>query len=247
MRYEAAVGALVCGLTVGAAGSVRAEVPEGWSGSIDLVSDYVFRGVSQNNRDLALQAGVEYEHGSGFYAGVWGSNVSWLSDGADDVSNSLEFDGYLGWRTEFDGGIAFDVGVTQYYYPGDYPAGFTRPYTTEPYLSVGFAGFTLGYAHSVTNLFGFDDSKNSGYLSLGWEHEFDGGWTVGASAGRQRIANDSEASYSDWSASIGKSFDSGFGLSLTYVDTNADQDLFTNAFGEKLADAALVLGVSFSF
>lgn len=224
-----------------------AQDESGWSGSIDLLSDYTFRGVTQNNRDIALQAGVEYSAGNGFYAGVWGSNISWLSDGADDVSNSIELDGYFGWHTEFDSGLSLDVGVFQYYYPGDYPTGFTRPYTTEPYVNLGIGGFSFGYAHAATNLFGIDDSKNSGYLSAGYEFSFDGGWSVAATVGRQRVANDSASSYTDWTIGASKALSSGFSLSATYVDSNADDDLYTNAFGEKTADATVVLAIGKSF
>ncbi len=247
MKHKPVLVLLAClpVLVASAAASAQDESP--WSGSVDLLSDYTFRGVTQNNRDIALQAGIEYSHGSGFYAGLWGSNISWLSDGNDVVSNSIEFDGYLGWRTEYDNGVSLDVGVFQYYYPGDYPDGFTRPYTTEPYVNVGIAGFSFGYAHAVTNLFGLPDTDGSGYLSAGYEYGFDGGWSLGATVGRQRVKNDSASSYTDWSFSVGKEFAHGFSASLTYVDTNADEDIYTNAFGEKTADAAVVLGLSKSF
>lgn len=247
MRTNGVALLLVCSSISLSGSHALAEEAGEWSGSVDLVSDYVFRGISQNNRDIALQAGIEYQHPGGFYAGVWGSNVSWLSDGTDDVSNSLEFDGYIGWRSELDSGIGLDFGVVQYHYPGDYPAGFTRPYTTEPFVNVGYGGFTLGYAHSATNLFGIDDSKNSGYLSFAYEHEFDAGWSLATAIGRQRIANAGEASYTDWSVAVGKELAAGFSVGLSYVDTNADDALYTNAFGEKLADASVVLSVSFSF
>ena len=63
---------------------VRAgEVPVNqWSGSAGGVSDYLFRGLSQTDRQPAVQAGVEFDHASGWYLGGWGSNVSWLSDGS---------------------------------------------------------------------------------------------------------------------------------------------------------------------
>jgi uncharacterized protein (TIGR02001 family) len=41
-----------------------------------LHSEYVFRGYTQTHNDPALQGGVDYEHSSGFYLGLWASNVS---------------------------------------------------------------------------------------------------------------------------------------------------------------------------
>src|SRR5690606_13460451 len=136
------------------------------SGSATLTSDYVFRGLTQSNRDPAIQAGVEWADG-GFYAGAWGSSISWLSDLSSvgvPVSSSVELDFYAGFGGEVSDTASWDVGVYHYYYPGDYPTGFTRPYTTEIYAGLGFGDFGLKYSHAVTNLFGFDDSDGSGYF-----------------------------------------------------------------------------------
>jgi uncharacterized protein (TIGR02001 family) len=234
-------------LSVSAADIASAQDETGWSGAIDLVSEYRFRGISQSNGDPALQAGVEFAAGSGFYAGLWGSNISWLSDGADDVSSSIEIDVYLGWRTEFASGLGLDLGLTQYLYPGDFPSDFNSADTTEAYLALSYAGFSLGYAHSLTDLFGLDDSRDSGYLSLAYEHEFDGGWSIAAGVGRQRIANDSAGSYTDWSASLSKEFAAGFSATVAYIDTNADAAIYTNAYGDRIADSTVVLTLSKGF
>jgi uncharacterized protein (TIGR02001 family) len=105
-------------------------------GSVSIASDYIFRGLSQTNRKPALQPSIEYDGASGWYVGAWASNVSWLSDVSTDdarVSNSVEIDGYAGYRGSLSPDWAYDVGLYTYYYPGTYPASFTRPYTTEAY------------------------------------------------------------------------------------------------------------------
>ena len=48
--------------------------------NVALVSNYLYRGISQTGGKPALQGGFDYAHASGFYAGVWGSSISWLSD-----------------------------------------------------------------------------------------------------------------------------------------------------------------------
>ena len=75
-----------------------------------LVSDYDFRGVTQTLEDPALQLGLNYAHDSGFYAGLWGSNVD-FGPGKPDV----EVDAFVG----FAGGDAaetfgYDVGIVYY-------------------------------------------------------------------------------------------------------------------------------------
>src|SRR5256885_16505330 len=52
------------------------------TGNVGLFSQYIFRGLTQTNRDPALQGGFDYAHSSGFYAGTWASNISWLRENA---------------------------------------------------------------------------------------------------------------------------------------------------------------------
>ena len=40
-----------------------------FTGNVTLASDYVFRGISQSQRQPAIQGGFDYSHASGLYAG----------------------------------------------------------------------------------------------------------------------------------------------------------------------------------
>src|SRR5215218_7692892 len=69
------------------------------TGNVGLFSQYIFRGLTQTDREPALQGGFDYAHSSGFYAGTWASNISWLRDaGAYRSGGSLEWDFYGGWK-----------------------------------------------------------------------------------------------------------------------------------------------------
>lgn len=57
-----------------------------------------------------LEAYIEHETASGFYAGLWIGSLS-PADDPDDA----ELDVYLGYRTTF-GQVDFDIGYTRYYY-----------------------------------------------------------------------------------------------------------------------------------
>ncbi|NII10621.1 TorF family putative porin [Oleiagrimonas sp. C23AA] len=220
------------------------------SGSASVVSDYLFRGLSQTNRDPALQAGIEIDGAQGLYAGVWGSNISWLSDGSTStapISSSLETDGYIGWRTTFANKASFDVGLYTYYYPGTYPSGFTSPDTTEGYVGVGYAGFHLKYSHAFTNLFGFADSKHSDYWDLSWSHDLAARWSLSAHVGHQRVKHVASGDYTDWNLVLLRSFAHGYSVSLGYYDTNADRGVYTNAHNHYLGRATAVLALSKSF
>src|SRR5210317_26155 len=120
--------------------------------NIGLFSQYIFRGYTQTHGDPALQGGVDIEHSSGFYAGMWGSNVSWLDDSAAyDNGGSLEIDIYAGYASEIgDTGISYDVGVLQYLYPGEVSTGIANANTTEVHLGLGYGWFDAA-VHVVTS------------------------------------------------------------------------------------------------
>src|SRR5262245_37949565 len=71
------------------------------TGNVGLFSQYIFRGLTQTDRKPALQGGFDYSHSSGFYAGTWASNISWLRDVAPTYyssGGSLEWDFYGGFK-----------------------------------------------------------------------------------------------------------------------------------------------------
>jgi uncharacterized protein (TIGR02001 family) len=112
--------------------------------NVGVFSQYVFRGIAQTDEHPALQGGLDLAHTSGLYAGVWGSNISWISDlGTSSGGNSLELDLYGGYRGTFgDSGLGYDAGLIYYWYSGDTIGGFD-PDTTEIYaaLTYQWAGF----------------------------------------------------------------------------------------------------------
>ena len=89
--------------------------PHSVSANVTLTSDYVYRGITQTNEDPALQGGFDYAHDSGFYLGVWASNLEFNSQTADAAS--IEIDVYGGMAGEFQNGIGWDVGALYYFYP----------------------------------------------------------------------------------------------------------------------------------
>ena len=74
-----------------------------------LTSDYVSSGETQTDGGPALQPYVEVGFPSGFYLGVWASNV----DFGDD--NRAEIDLYAGFRNEV-GRLSYDLSYYRYYY-----------------------------------------------------------------------------------------------------------------------------------
>jgi len=235
MRKTIINAAVAAALVAGMSGVVMAE-DSPISANVGIVSDYQYRGWSQTDEKMALQGGFDYAHDSGFYIGVWGSNVSWLADSASGVTNSLEIDVYGGYSTEV-GPIGLDVGLLQYYYPGSYPSsGYNSPNTLEGYVGVSWEFLSFKYSYAFTDLFGINDSDGSQYFDLGAEYEIGAGVTLAAHVGRQKV--EGGGSYNDWKIGVSKEF-VGLTFGLDYVDTDVDD--------EDLADERLILSVSKSF
>jgi uncharacterized protein (TIGR02001 family) len=98
------------------------------SGSVALVSDYRFRGVSQSDEELAVQGGLSVTHSSGLYVGTWASNLSgWGTFGGSNT----ELDLFGGFKLPVGGGT-LDVGLTWYMYPG----GASETDFAEPYAKL---------------------------------------------------------------------------------------------------------------
>jgi uncharacterized protein (TIGR02001 family) len=247
-------GSFVAPLSVLAA-DAPATPEHSFTGNLTLASEYIYRGIGQTNRKPALQGGLDYAHASGLYAGVWGSNISWLSD-LGGISSSVEIDVYGGYKGNLTADLSYDVGVLTYNYPGSYPSGFTKADTTEIYAGLGWKWLSAKYSHTVSShIFGWtgangtDKTRGSGYLELNASHDLGDGWGINGHVGRQRIKNNSDASYTDWKVGVTKEVSYGtFGLA--YVDTNAKGDAgepYRNAFNKDLGKGRLLATFSKSF
>jgi len=248
---------VLTGLVVAPALAMAAEPvsPHTLSGNITLTSDYVFRGVSQTQSGPAIQGGFDYAHASGFYAGTWASNVSWVSEGIAGGykdNNSMEIDLYGGYKGAV-GDVGYDIGVITYYYPGDAIVGATDPDTTEVYLGASWKFLSAKYSHTVSNYFvgwggpsgNGTKSKGSNYIELNANYGLANGWGLIGHVGHQEVENTDIASYTDWKVGVSK--DIGFGtVALAYSDTNADTGSYTFN-GEKVADGRVFVSFSKSF
>ena len=222
-RKIAVVTVLSAGLLT--AGSASAEV----SGSVAVVSDYLFRGVTQTSEKPALQGGITWTHDSGFYVGGWGSSISWLSDADPDVSSQVELDMFAGYTGKFgQSEFGYDVGLNYYGYPGDYPAGFNDPDTLELYFGLSWKFLSARYWYATTDLFGIPGSDGSTNLDLGAGREFAPGWKGTLGWGKQWVKGVPDADYTFWKLGVDKSFESGFGIGVAYQDN--DLSGFDDAF-----------------
>jgi len=136
-----------------------------FSGYVQGVSDYRFRGLSLSGGDPAIQGSINLNHSSGFYVGTWASS---LEDSA--VYGSTEVDLYAGWTGAVASGLTADVGLLYYAYPNGHTgdAEYFEPYASLT-AALGPVSAKVGaaYAPEQDALGGDDNIYVYGELSGG--------------------------------------------------------------------------------
>ncbi len=260
-------------LAQGAAGAAAgAKSPHTFTGNVGLFSQYIFRGLTQTNRKPAIQGGFDYAHDSGFYAGVWASNISWISDGyAPGSSQSVEADTYLGWKVALPSDFGIDVGFLRYNYPGQAPLagwfpGTGKADTNELYAAGSWKWITLKYSYSLGDTFGIKDARGSSYIDLTAAVPVaDTGFTITAHVGRQEYSGTNAVlwagsgctqsclDYTDYKLGVNKEWlGLNFGLMWTKADSKAVTPIgaipvYNNIYGRNVGDSTVTVSVQKTF
>jgi uncharacterized protein (TIGR02001 family) len=194
-------------------------IPGDFSTTVGFTSEYSFRGLSQSDEGPAVQGSIDWAHDSGFYAGIWGSNVEF-----EDAS--LETDIFAGYGGELNG-FTYDLGGIYYAYPG---ANSDLDYDYwEAALALGY-DFDMAAVSAAVNYSPdfFASSGDAVYLAsyLDVPLEFLPFETaLNASVGHQWV-DDNDAygveDYTDWGIGLTSNIE-GFDVSIRYIDTDLDE------------------------
>lgn len=204
------------------------------TGNAALVSDYMFRGLTQTWAGPAIQGGADLSMKNGFAAGFWASSISDKTyPGA-----SLELDVYASYGLSISEDWSWRAGLYGYLYPKgnlDEAGLRSRSFNTaEANVALTWKWLTLKYSHALTDYFGADveqgyrdDSRGTGYLQLDAAIPFNDQWSLALHAGHTRygtrlavpLANGADdPDYTDvgatlkyqitprWSASLGATY-----------------------------------------
>jgi uncharacterized protein (TIGR02001 family) len=205
--------------------------PHTITGNLGFFSQYIFRGLTQTDKEPAAQGGFDYAHSGGVYVGTWASNISWLRDyGAYGSGASLEWDiygGYKGALGKTD--LGYDVGLLYYWYPGTRAPGAVKADTLELYGALSWKWLSGKLSYSLRDeTFGVDDSRGTYYLDFTATYPIPntrltlvGHYGIqefeGTTAG---VDNDSFASYKDWKLGVNYGLPKDFTVGLFYTDTS---------------------------
>ena len=230
------------------------------NGTATLVSDYRFRGISQTDKNFAVQGSLTVSHVSGFYVSVWGSSVD------DYVTfngrSNQEIDLIGGFKKTF-GGTTVDVGALYYFYPKSNLAGDNSSTDfIEPYLAISHTfgpvtgKATVNYAPKQKALAldqgasGLQPKQDNVYLAGDLSAAIPGtpislSAHLGHSFGPSWLATDFDGKreYTDWGVGASVTY-KAITLGVQYVDSDANFRSFT---GKKVSKGGVVgtLGVSF--
>jgi uncharacterized protein (TIGR02001 family) len=265
MKYAVLASAVVSSLTLSTS-VLAAETPEhAFTGNVGIFSNYIFRGVTQTSEKPALQGGFDYAHKSGAYAGVWGSNISWLTDSGFYTASSLELDVYGGYKGAFGkSDFGYDVGGIVYYYAGDKVPGADNANTGEVYGALSWKWITFKLSYALTEYFGFVDSSGTLYADVSANVPIaNTGLSVQAHAGYLKLAgssafactfvpggptcsNDDAFGYTDWKLGVSYALPKDFTVGAFYADTNGKAAAYT-VLGTNWADKQVAIFVSKTF
>lgn len=215
--------------------------------NVGATTDYRYRGISQSRLQPALQGGLDYADKSGFYVGAWGSTIQFIKD-SGAAKGGVELDLYGGFKGAA-GAVAYDVGFLRYEYVGNtlgQVTGFANANTTEVYGAVTVGLVTAKYSHSLTNVFGTPNSKNSYYLDLSAAFDLGNGMTFLPHVGRQMVKNTDAGTYTDYALTLSKDLGNGLSVSAALVGTDADKVFYTlkNKFNGK---SGVTVGLKYAF
>lgn len=221
---------------ISAAAAVMAPAQaEGISYNIGFVSLYKSSGVDADSRAAksarpAIQGGVDYDFGNGFYVGNWNST------GKFGKAN-VEIDLYAGYVNELANGLGYDVGLMRYIYPGAENGGNSN----EAHVAFSYGVATFKATRGLTDQV---NKKHSRY-SITLSQPVNDNLTVNLVLADR---NKRSGGHSDFA--VGADYDLGDGLTFSAVVSGAGKTIDSDTGLKSKPDShksRLVAGLSKSF
>lgn len=189
----------------------------GLTGTFDITSNYLWRGISQTNNAPAFQGGLTYTFpGAGLYVSTWGSNVN-FPDPRGKVA-TLEMDAILGFANSIGDHFTYNIYVDRYNYPkssASYVEGVAQ-------LSYYFLTGQYGYSSNVYNF-----HKTGQYYNIGFKFDIPSRWVymegLNFSGGYGHYSLPRSVgllSYNDYNLQLIKTITSTYSVGIQWTDTN---------------------------
>lgn len=191
------------------------------SGTFDITTNYVFRGISNSNNNPAVQGGLTYTFESGVYANLWGSSLDFFAP--DGARATVEFDEIIGIANSIGNDFEYNINFDYYTYPRASDANY---YEFIGAFTYKIFTLTLGYSPDV---YGSHENGTyvNGALNLDIDPKYVFNFTdviVTGSVGHYFLPTKAGLSYTDYLIGIQKTFHA-YNFSLQWTDTNGEAEL----------------------
>jgi len=187
------------------------------SGNAAIQTDYIWRGMTQNDGQNSVNVGLDVDFENGFYIGTWGAAV-------DVGASTLELDYYGGYTFEM-GGIGVNIGAIQVKYDQNNTMDFS-----ENYIALSLP-MNVGLHYS-------EGDELGDYAEISWGMDVGVG-SLAVAYGDMDSSNGAADGGSH--TTVGYSIPAGnFTVDLSYSDFRGD----TNANGTMADQDAVVLTIS---
>lgn len=216
-----------------------------FSGSLEIASDYVFRGESEvADGDIpAIKGSFTWTHEDGFYAGVFGATNKFE---ATPEINSV-FAPYIGKFGNFgDSGVSYNAFVFHYTYPGVSDMDYTELWMTVA-KDFGPVNIELEVTPTLNDWFGVDGWSGVNY-AIHPSKTFENGIKLSGSMGYQELSGTDAEGWAHWNVGLSKNF-YGLNVDVRYHDTNVDSThkVYGSKEGQKIFNERFVFSVSKGF
>lgn len=162
MKKFTTVKSLALATAVAGAMSMPTTAAAEVSATLEIASQYIFRGLVEETGNAQVSGSLDYEHDSGVYVGVWSGSID----------SGVEMNYYAGFAGEIED-FSYDIGLLHYRFPGADQQG-VEEFLTEAYLELGYMGLGFGAYIGVdkvgTSRSKGDDNKDN-YFTLSYEYE----------------------------------------------------------------------------
>ena len=205
-------------------------------GYVQLMDNYIGRGLSQSVGSPSVQAEIDVNSGDGLYGNMSAVRVRWVDEVYAGASAHYEVDGVVGYRKTFGDAGEARFGVLQFAFPGRFLRGAQRPETTEAFGFVGWNGYSARFNYDLTDSFGTPDTRGAWYLDTNAAWLLTDAWAAAAHIGRKQSRgtdpatgadNAARFSYTDYKVSLTRLFEHRLSLTLALTWTSADPAVYT--------------------
>ncbi|STX27685.1 Bacterial protein of uncharacterised function (Gcw_chp) [Legionella beliardensis] len=183
------------------------------SGSAALLSNYVFRGITQTESLPAIQVEFTYTFPIGLYLTVWGSNAKFA-----ETDINMEIDPFIGFYQEVNDDFNYDIS----YYKSFYPSASEFNYTEWiAVINYKFLQTNLGFSNNVYNVHKIGYYYNGGInytIPSRFLFDFEG-ITLLALIGHYHLPKIADLSYNDYTLGLSKNF-KNYNISFQWTTTN---------------------------